>query len=238
MYSGCRFPGSRFKPRARRERDLGVKGVSSLSSGFQTTRPQGARHRPARSRVLHHRVSNHAPAGSATRLRSVWRRRPPSFKPRARRERDLFKTALAVDDLVFQTTRPQGARPFQDFLMSQNQVFQTTRPQGARQSGVGALPGLALFQTTRPQGARQCSPRLPLDRTWFQTTRPQGARHLPLHLPQDHECFKPRARRERDCHFKIARLTRMQRHTSANLLFCQLFNAVIYLTNSPLFYFQ
>jgi len=104
------YDGLRFNPRARRGRDrfprmlsivivqvsihapaggatLAVN-VGGAKTPFQSTRPQGARHREYMQTINPERVSIHAPAGGATNFG--------------------FSTN---GYLTFQSTRPQGARP-------------------------------------------------------------------------------------------------------------------------------
>ena len=77
------------------------------------------------------------------------------FNPRARAGRDYaseciaYKTAVSIhapargatsvsqqklDTLMFQSTRPRGARPNLFVTVPENRLFQSTRPRGARQS--------------------------------------------------------------------------------------------------------
>jgi len=95
-----------FNPRARVGRDFSITS-SSLFGLFQSTRPRGARLATA-DPVTTEDVSIHAPAWGATR--PIFRVSPVKrFNPRARVGRDLtllpFRTRL-----VFQSTRPRGAR--------------------------------------------------------------------------------------------------------------------------------
>jgi len=96
-----------FNPRARGGRDRFI--MRKLSTGsFQSTRPRGARLKKFTCRVLDY-VSIHAPAGGAT-SRLGKRVSRLSFNPRARGGRDL-SIGIHADTLLFQSTRPRGARP-------------------------------------------------------------------------------------------------------------------------------
>ncbi len=101
--------------------------------------------------------------------------------------------------MVFQSTRPRGARRSQACKSIRHAVFQSTRPRGARQQGV-LFPSFGDgFQSTRPRGARRqddrpgyahgrsfnprarvgrddWKPSLTLMTLRFQSTRPRGAR--------------------------------------------------------------
>ena len=186
----------RFNPRARRGRDIlstrirlqctvsihapagGATFLMMLMMSahwFQSTRPQGARRaafsimsetasfNPRARRGRDHianphdkriAVSIHAPAGGATSA-----------------------SGMSILRLLFQSTRPQGARrkPKAMKLIKQSfnprarrgrdeiarilafmvQSFQSTRPQGARRGVDEAGRMTELFQSTRPQGARR-----------------------------------------------------------------------------------
>ena len=56
-------------------------------------------------------VSIHAPAGGATMTRPLRRLMPRSFNPRARGGRDLHRGCNSLLGVLFQSTRPRGARP-------------------------------------------------------------------------------------------------------------------------------
>ena len=103
---------------------------------FQSTRPRGARRRPRRGARLDRHVSIHAPARGATRLRRTsnasyfvsihapargatvgeyaGRGRERSFNPRAREGRDACISISSAMRSAFQSTRPRGARPFDE----------------------------------------------------------------------------------------------------------------------------
>jgi len=95
-----------FNPRARAGRDWHKK-TKRILFWFQSTRPRGAR--PVLDDELMSRlVSIHAPARGAT-LESDGIDDLTGFNPRARAGRDkLF--SKAVCPLMFQSTRPRGAR--------------------------------------------------------------------------------------------------------------------------------
>ena len=77
------------------------------------------------------------------------------FNPRAREGRD---PRVAVDErglVVFQPTRPRGARHGVYKRLSTCKVFQPTRPRGARRMATTNGPVTLEFQPTRPRGARR-----------------------------------------------------------------------------------
>jgi len=159
-----------FNPRARVGRDPAMSDVLTIIS-FQSTRPRGARH-PYGERPDYHKVSIHAPAWGATcyysRIR--WESR---FNPRARVGRDKPLSVKSLDE-SFQSTRPRGARLFQEVLRFYLRVSihapawgATITPLVSRQEfsfNPRARVGRdrirfcdangVMFQSTRPRGAR------------------------------------------------------------------------------------
>ena len=108
----CRVTGcDRFNPRAREGRDLGQIVAQPTGAVFQSTRPRGARREMMGRFSLPQTVSIHAPARGATRLRAQDRGEGMSFNPRAREGRDDCALHYALHDILFQSTRPRGARP-------------------------------------------------------------------------------------------------------------------------------
>ena len=146
---------------------------------FQSTRPRGARHNslpacctPVVAVSIHapawgatylltylsylRHVSIHAPAWGATGPSAVPRAVPPSrFNPRARVGRDRSRAEYKYKLDQFQSTRPRGARPYDNWTVPEVLRFQSTRPRGARQYWLWRYPRLAMFQSTRPRGARR-----------------------------------------------------------------------------------
>ena len=166
---------------------------------FQSTRPRGARlsilwrraniarvsiHAPARGATALRRiirspslaVSIHAPARGATRYVRLRKLQGASFNPRAREGRDRVALLCSETFLVFQSTRPRGARLLNEVFECADMQFQSTRPRGARHDLYGVIVTRLMFQSTRPRGARRSRPR------------------------QDGQlyCFNPRAREGRD----------------------------------------
>src|SRR5690606_15620216 len=99
-----------FNPRARVGRDTNSGDLAVIDRVFQSTRPRGARRR----RRVHHGtyalVSIHAPAWGATPFLLTTSKRSFSFNPRARVGRDVNTFCHCWQVLVFQSTRPRGAR--------------------------------------------------------------------------------------------------------------------------------
>ena len=98
----------------------------------------------------------------------------------------------------FQSTRPCGARPRTDEAMPSEVRFQSTRPCGARPSIGRYNTSLQLFQSTRPCGARLLESRRHARPYSFQSTRPCGARRPVRNAISPWICFNPRARAGRD----------------------------------------
>ena len=121
-------------------------------------------------------VSIHAPAWGATTA-PVSRHRPgDGFNPRARVGRDLLLISARNSPVMFQSTRPRGARlpitrRWMIFI-----TFQSTRPRGARLSNSCPTFTRIVFQSTRPRGARRRAVPGPAHAGQFQSTRPRGAR--------------------------------------------------------------
>ena len=114
----CRRASSRrcrFNSRARMGRDVAGGREMKNAVVFQFTRPHGARQR----RAVRHRsrpVSIHAPAWGATRSGPGRQGRFRRFNSRAREGRDRL-ARVGFIDMVFQFTRPRGARPFEPAAM-------------------------------------------------------------------------------------------------------------------------
>ena len=145
-----------FNPRARAGRDTGLTWVLVFRS-FQSTRPRGARHGAA-TKVLNSAVSIHAPARGATdqfRFPFVNHR----FNPRARAGRDLLSWGFPFR-LLFQSTRPRGARPLCR-LHSVDYFSFNPRARAGRDSSESPATFVLQFQSTRPRGARLGQERHP-----------------------------------------------------------------------------
>ena len=175
--------------------------MNLILTGFQSTRPRGARqasipcggsfpfvsiHAPAGGATPQYKVvgnnidvSIHAPAGGAT-----WRADQDNlsvvcFNPRARGGRD--SSAFPNSPVITRfNPRARGGRDAvieheDKFEMVQ---FQSTRPRGARHPGFCIImPVISMFQSTRPRGARRLSSKA---KTGLMS------------------CFNPRARGGRD----------------------------------------
>ncbi len=103
------------------------------NSGFQSTRPRGARPHALDYSSYHPIVSIHAPAWGATSSRRTTPWTCDCFNPRARVGRDEATDISTVLSAKFQSTRPRGARPEVIRLTAYvKSEFQSTRPRGAR----------------------------------------------------------------------------------------------------------
>ena len=144
-----------------------------------------------------------------------------SFNPRAREGRDSSRLRPLVESVVFQSTRPRGARRGEMTECHFANRLQSTRPRGARPEPTASTSASTKFQSTRPRGARPSLRQTCNLWRVFQSTRPRGARlqaynrpyspftrfnpraregrdpSLPL-LPAPHQSFNPRAREGRD----------------------------------------
>ena len=133
-------------------------------------------------------------------------------------------------EIVFQSTRPRGARPELCGCSLTPTLFQSTRPRGARRAAPASVAphccfnpraregrdvkykhlagGGMMFQSTRPRGARPCMTSPLPDGLEFQSTRPRGARRPAFPCHAVHDGFNPRAREGRDVRRLYASLRR------------------------------
>ncbi len=124
------------------------------------------------------------------------------------------------ESLLFQSTRPRGARRARHPGKGRGAGFQSTLPRGARPprrrastpgrlvsihapawgATTTATPGAMnrSFQSTRPRGARLGFAGNVVLLGTFQSTRPRGARRRPCEPWRIRSCFNPRARVGRD----------------------------------------
>jgi len=160
-----------FNPRARGGRDVIVRQRVRVLP-FQSTRPRGARQVFCQFRGSI-AVSIHAPAGGAT-IFLLPLIVACSFNPRARGGRDINPVKIVVV-VVFQSTRPRGARPLGGFGLfiayvsihapaggatlegrqSQRPACFNPRARGGRDPVCSSKTCFVTFQSTRPRGARQ-----------------------------------------------------------------------------------
>ena len=154
----CPFAITSFNPRAHVGRDRGnVVGVVAVRL-FQSTRPRGARREGVQYLAGLVVVSIHAPTWGATGYKS----------------NILFTKDVSIHAPTW------GATLFGYTALPNSMLFQSTRPRGARLASSGYHTARFLFQSTRPRGARLaycCCVSPPLS---FQSTRPRGARPSPL----------------------------------------------------------
>ncbi len=99
-----------FNPRARTGRDSSQWQLQVEDWQFQPTRPHGARLGGLMRAPLKAFVSTHAPARGATGTAGRRSRATAGFNPRARTGRDLMRTSYRSVSVMFQPTRPHGAR--------------------------------------------------------------------------------------------------------------------------------
>ena len=119
-----------FNSRAREGRDFSHAGEQGWHPMFQFTRPRGARHGRRDARLVHHRVSIHAPARGAT------------------------SSSLACSASIwFQFTRPRGARHGLGEINVSKKCFNSRAREG-RDILFPSKSNNILFQFTRPRGAR------------------------------------------------------------------------------------
>ncbi len=134
-------------------RDLVIDELTSFKNMFQSTRPHGAR--PPRFRVLlrpllFQSTRPHGARPLCTRsFTRLW-----SFNPRAHMGCDVVSVLFVVPFSVSIHALTWGATAASDgsrFLM----LFQSTRPHGARLVRKKVKLNRIKFQSTRPHGARR-----------------------------------------------------------------------------------
>ena len=184
------------------------------------------------------RVSIHAPARGATRKTHQGDQRADGFNPRAREGRDSGNRHLGdcpcvsihapargatsgsgcakSGQLMFQSTRPRGARHHVTERQQSTKEFQSTRPRGARRGDSRDIVPPEEFQSTRPRGARPLNAAMARTVGMFQSTRPRGARPQECAAYCPLSCFNPRAREGRDSNLNnTAQARRVSIHAPA-----------------------
>ena len=208
-----------FNPRAHTGRDYSRFFAGTSSMKFQSTRPHGAR--PSDMIILLSicHISIHAPTRGAT-LGAVPIRDKLAISIHAPTRGATMARRIALGFLIFQSTRPHGARRDLHFLMRNIGAFQSTRPHGARPYMhllLKAHTQISIHAPTR--GAtehrytgflwRQISIHAPTrgattrahvsgSITRFQSTRPHGARPHGMPVSGASRHFNPRAHTGRD----------------------------------------
>ena len=166
---------------------------------FQSTRPRGARHSYTFASAAIGTVSIHAPARGATEdCEKINFEKVVSIHAPARGATTLLQTYRLVV-MLFQSTRPRGARPGSLTLQVKQGDVSIHAPARGATKLESKDKGDERFQSTRPRGARRASRRLPIFMWTFQSTRPRGAR--PVRVVVVKPClfgFNPRAREGRD----------------------------------------
>ena len=140
---------SGFNPRARTGRDPQFPIVGIPDQRFQSTRPHGAR--PTASLPSFSFVAGFNPRARTGRDAGKGRlcRRRMCFNPRARTGRDMQTTLRCRVIVMFQSTRPHGARPYQLMPVSSSRYVSIHAP--AR--------GATLFKSHPLGSVRRFNPR-------------------------------------------------------------------------------
>ena len=187
---------------------------------FQSTRPQRARLWGLAAVVHIGLVSIHAPAKGAIFFEYSSTLITYGFNPRARKGRDSSSRRAAVWLPLFQSTRPQRARPTSASAGAWRTCVSIHAPAKGATRCIGRWAGRALvsihapakgatndsskkyeayeFQSTRPQRARPVGADGILLNDQFQSTRPQRARLQSARPCATPASFNPRARKGRD----------------------------------------
>ena len=124
---------------------------------FQFTRPQGARLLRAFGGMTQPSFNSRARKGRDPVAVGV-SCCTPCFNSRARKGRDTSSSLMSSVYLLFQFTRPQGARPPITSFQLRRSCFNSRARKGRDLKRV-PLGLTAMFQFTRPQGARRATRR-------------------------------------------------------------------------------
>ena len=131
-------------------RDDRFIGEDGASFTFQSTRPHGARPDTLALAPCGRPVPIHAPAWGATNPRAPLAHSGPRFNPRARMGRDQWAQVFIYIYLMFQSTRPHGARQIAESVYGRRDEFQSTRPHGARPACTGFTDNLYVVSIHAP----------------------------------------------------------------------------------------
>src|SRR6185437_14903080 len=125
----------RFNPRARTGRDWPYARIWSRHRLFQSTRPHGARHPAHRGFRKAGTFQSTRPHGARPSISESPSRGEPCFNPRARTGRDWRTAVGRAEHLNVSIHAPaRGATPTCGHRRSRDMLFQSTRPHGARPS--------------------------------------------------------------------------------------------------------
>ena len=192
-------PCRRFNPRARVGRDQRRGTCPVLRRSFNPRARVGRDRACAQSARFASKVSIHAPAWGATRTHRRATVHRGGFNPRARVGRDVIHVQRLDSVLVFQSTRPRGARRpavAGDRLDGDVSIHAPAWGATPRRARDGRRANVSIhapawgatrqvwtrlnldnkFQSTRPRGARRAKMFWRTSSAVFQSTRPRGAR--------------------------------------------------------------
>ncbi len=150
-----------------------------VNNVFQSTLPQGERLRKRLAELRKAGISIHAPARGATFFHLPLSFLHRDFNPRSRKGSDPIKQKRRLNK-IFQSTLPQGERPFAIRVYSGAFPISIHAPaRGATKMALSAAVIPLLFQSTLPQGERPVGKVKSIDGDVFQSTLPQGERPAP-----------------------------------------------------------
>src|SRR5690606_38357165 len=128
------------------------------------------------------------------RLSAMWR-----FNPRAREERDRFRTPTLTPSRCFNPRAREERDGIHSVSSRHGFPFQSTRSRGARQNSRLVGLELSLVQSTRSRGARPVATHKSfLEEGVSIHALARSATPLLITPRQTIDCFNPRAREERD----------------------------------------
>ena len=120
-------------------------------------------------------ISIHAPTRGATDLQqTLYKKLEISIHaPTRGATGEVYQGTL---EAIFQSTLPQGERPFDDYIVYDNRHFNPRSHKGSDGYGHKRIIRVEQFQSTLPQGERRGFTGIYLGRDGFQSTLPQGER--------------------------------------------------------------
>ena len=144
-------------------------------------------------------VSIHAPARGATLHYTLNLFRLSGFNPRAREGRDFSGNSNATYPTVFQSTRPRGARPLNNFLQPLEHIVSIHAPaRGATYQTALNGTGLVRFNPRAREGRDCISLTLDSYIIRFNPRAREGRDRDGGGCGRQGLCFNPRAREGRD----------------------------------------
>ena len=148
------FIRKRFNPRAHAGRDVVIYTKFLTPYNVSIHAPTRGATTKTSQTGLRHRFQSTRPRGARLKLKALWQN-PLSFNPRAHAGRDKVPAVLEVGPVVSIHAPTRGATPPPLPPWLSVVLFQSTRPRGARLRYWSITEPIGVFQSTRPRGARR-----------------------------------------------------------------------------------